>query len=128
MNSRLRSIVRNIRVLLATQATGVRDTIEELIHRESGVKLVGEVSHAVDVLLAVKRTRADVVVVGREDSGKPGLNTHLLAEYPHLIILGMAGQTVFVEQLCPRRLEIVTPSGPNILATLRRAIRLPCGS
>jgi chemotaxis response regulator CheB len=118
--------VNKIRILLAATVLPMRQVIDDLVDGQSDLELVGEVGDAIDLLLAVRQTGANVVVLGGEDSRESGLNTHLFAEYPHLTILSISNHTVFVEQLCPRRMAIHHPSSRNILAALREVMQFPC--
>lgn len=121
------SVAMKIRVLLANRPRMLRELVRKIIEDEPDMEVVGEVLAPVDLLVAVRETKADAVILAMRGSEEPGLCSHLLAEYPDLTILGLAceGQKAFVKQLCPRREEIADPTGAKILGALRSAIRGP---
>jgi len=120
--------VGKIRVLLHSASPDVRALIGDALRGQRDFELVGAAADPVGLLLAVKRTRADVVIFSTRDFDKTGLSSHLLAEYPHLTLLAMAKDEAFLEQLCPHRVRITHPSKQDIVTALRRAIRVPCES
>ncbi len=114
--------MKKIKILLANHPRMMREVVREMIEAQPDMEVVGEVVNPVDLLVAVKGTEADAVILDLEDSEEAGLTSHLLAEYPDLTILGLAanGKTAFIR---PRRREILDPTGAKILSTLREAIR-----
>jgi hypothetical protein len=68
----------------------LRDLLRSRIEAEPDIEVADEVLHPVDVLLAVKQTGADVVLVTVPVSdATPPLCTHLLAEFPDLVVIGL---------------------------------------
>lgn len=122
--------MKKIRVLLANRPQMMRELVREMINRQTDMEVVGEVLNAVDILVAVRETEAETVIMGLKDSQEEGLCSHLLTEYPNLTLVGLTshGENAFIEQLCPRRIEIVDPSESSILDALRQVVRNPCGS
>jgi len=116
--------VKKIRVLLANRPRMMREVVREMIEALPDMEVVGEVVNPVDLLVAVRETGADALILGLEDSEEPGVTSHLLAEYPDLTILGLAanGKKAFVR---PRRQEILAPTGAKILTAIRHAIQSP---
>jgi DNA-binding NarL/FixJ family response regulator len=112
-----------IRVLLANEPQRVRDAFKEFLQCQSGVKVVGTVLDPVELLLAVNEVQADVVVLTLPESGEmPGICTHLLTEYPHLLIAALSSNR---QSACLYRQEIVSEPLPNtsdedILMAIRR--------
>jgi two-component system chemotaxis response regulator CheB len=119
--------MRSIKVLLANDPAILREVLREVIARQPDMEVVGEILDPLGVLLAVKETQADVVVIGLRDAEEPGLVSHLLAECPYVTVLGLAaqGDTAIIVQMCLWRKEIVDPSEVNILRALRHAVREP---
>ena len=113
-----------IKVLLANEPGSVRETLEELLQHQSDVEVVGTVREPIEILLAVDETQAEVVVLTLPESGEiPGICTHLLTEYPRLLILALAADR---ESACLYRRGIVVEPLPNvsedgILGVIRRA-------
>lgn len=120
--------MKKIRVLLANRPRMMREVVRKTIEHQEDMKVVGEVLDPLGLLMAVRKTGADVVILALKGSEEPGLCSHLLAEYPNLTILGLApqGESAFIDQLRPHRQEISDPSEANILSALRHAIRAPC--
>lgn len=89
-----------------------------------------------DILMWVKANRPDeftvalALVLGVEGPEEAGLLDHLHATDPNLTVLGVARSknTAFIEQLCPRRRELVNPTEDGILAAFCEAIRVPCAT
>ena len=119
--------MKKIRILLANRPRMLREVVREIIEAQPDMEVVGEVLNPVDLLVAVRATEADAVILALEGSEEPGLTSHLSAEYPKLTILGLParGKTAFVR---PGRQEIVEPTGPKILEALRQAILAPPSS
>jgi DNA-binding NarL/FixJ family response regulator len=121
--------MKKIRIVLANRPRMARQVVRDMIERQDDMEVVREAQGRFELLIAVKETHADAVILSMGDSEVPGLCSHLLAEYPGLTILalGIEGGRAFVEQLCPSRREIVNPSSENVLAALREAMGQPCG-
>ena len=80
-----------VRVLLANKPRMLRELLRSLIQRQADMEVMGEVLDPVELLLAVDETQADVVVVDLPESGEePGICSHLLAEYPQLLVLALS--------------------------------------
>ena len=125
-NTRGWNLMEKIRVVLANCPQMIGDfEIRKLIDTQKDMEVVGELLGQVNVLMDIRKIKADAVILALQDYEEPGLYSHLVAEYPNLTILGLApdGRTALIR---PRRQEIVHPSGANILSTLRHAVRAPC--
>ncbi len=115
--------MKKIRVLLANRPRIMREVIRSMIERQEDMEVVGEVLNPLDLFVAVRDTQSNAVVLALKDSEKPGLRSHLIAEYPDLTIVGLPseGETAFVERLW----WILDPSEAKILSALRHAVRPP---
>ena len=120
--------MKKIRILLANRPQMMRELVREMINRQNDMEVVGEVLNPLDLLVAVREVEVDAVILALKNSRDVGLCSHLLSEYPNLTIVGLTshGENAFIEQLCPRRVEIVDPSEKSILSALRQAVRSPC--
>ena len=81
-----------IKVLLALESPVLRELLRNLIEREPGIALSGEVEVAdpIDLLVEVKETQADVVVQTWQGSEEmPGICSLLLTEFPDLLVIGV---------------------------------------
>ena len=102
--------------------------IRDVVALQADLEIVGEAMERFELLMMVKETRADAVILSAGESDIPGLCSHLLGEYPSLtiVVLGAGGKHT-VEQLCLCRWELAEPSIESALGALRTAIRQPCG-
>jgi DNA-binding NarL/FixJ family response regulator len=98
-----------LKVLLANRPRALRTRLEELLQNQSDVEVSGIILDPIKLLMAIEDTQADVVIVTLPSSGKmPAICSHLLYEYPQLLILALSSdcmkariyrQTITVEQL-----------------------------
>jgi DNA-binding NarL/FixJ family response regulator len=116
-----------IRIIIA-DPTSIRRDIADAIANQADMEIVGETLDAIGLLIAVREKKADAVILAA-DSDIPGLCSHLLAEYPSLVVLALStgGGKAVLEQLCPACREITNPSAERVVAALREAVREPCG-
>jgi DNA-binding NarL/FixJ family response regulator len=113
----------SVKVLLANRPEVVRTGLATLLQQQSDIEVVETVLDPIELLVAVGETQADVVVVTLPDSGEmPGICSHLLQEYPQLLILALSSartracvyrQAIMVEPLADM-------SDEGILAAVRR--------
>jgi DNA-binding NarL/FixJ family response regulator len=69
----------------------LRTRLAKLLQLQSDIEVVGTVLDPIELLVAVEDTRADVVVVTLPDSREmPEICSHLLYEYPQLLILALS--------------------------------------
>jgi len=81
----------SVKVLVANRPEALRTGLATLLQQQSDIEVVGTVLDPVELLVAVGDTQADVVVVTLPDSGEmPGICSHLLHEYPQLLILALS--------------------------------------
>jgi hypothetical protein len=112
-----------VKILLANRPEALRISLATLLQQQSDIEVVGTVLDPVELLVAVGDRQADVVVVTLPDSGDmPGICSHLLHEYPQLLILALSAtrtrgctyrQAIIVEPLADL-------SDDGILTVVRR--------
>ena len=112
-----------VRVLLAVEPPLLRDLLSHTIAEEPGMEVVGEVADGVGVLLAVARTGANVVVHSNIDNSLSSTCSHLFAEYPGLLVIGLHPER---EEAVMYRQEIVESSTTANIDGLCSAIRSHC--
>jgi hypothetical protein len=98
--------LNEIRVLMAVSPPLLSDALRALLCRKAKIVIVDEVLDPVDILLRARNRRADVVVATLESVPDiPPLVTHLLAEFPDLLIVGIDMQ---MQRACTyrNRLEV----------------------
>ena len=110
--------MKKIRVVLANCPQMIGDfEIRKLIDTQKDMEVVGELLGQINVLMDIRKTNADAVILGMTDSKVPGLSSHLLAEHPNLTILCLTSKG---EIGC----IVVDASNPTIiLSTLRQAVQ-----
>lgn len=81
-----------IRVLFARSRTTHFSWLKELIKAQEDMRVIrDEIFEPLELLLVVRETRPDVVVLGLLETGKePGICSNLLSEYPRLLILALS--------------------------------------
>ena len=119
--------VEKIRVLLANYPVMLPDEVRKLVEGQPGMEIVGDLRGPMRILQEVGRTKADAVILMQDGLEEPGLCSQLLAVYPDVTILGVASdmRAAFIQQLCPRRRDIIDPQNENIAESLRAAVREP---
>lgn len=83
-----------IRVLFAGGRTNRLLWLKELIDAQQDMNVVrDEDLGPLEMLLVVRETKPDVVVLGLQESGEePGVCSNLISEYPRLLILALSQQ------------------------------------
>jgi chemotaxis response regulator CheB len=77
-----------LKILLVDVPSNLRNLLQEVIEHQENMVVVGEAFDPVDLLLTVNETDADVVIMGHPQADRmPGICSHLLTEYPILLIL-----------------------------------------
>jgi chemotaxis response regulator CheB len=77
-----------VKILMVDVPGNLRSLFQHVIEQQENMVVVGEAFDPVDLLLTVNETDADVVIMGHPQADRmPGICSHLLAEYPVLLIL-----------------------------------------
>lgn len=77
-----------VKILMVDVPSSLRNLLQKVIEHQENMVVVGEAFDPVDLLLTVNETGADVVIMGHPQAEPmPGICSHLLAEYPILLIL-----------------------------------------
>lgn len=111
-----------IRILLNIRPESFRQLLLERIAGESDLEVVGEANNPLDLLVLVGRTGADVVLQTWDDSGEPpGVCSHLLAEFPDLLIIGITSypEQVYACRQVIRKTSLPSATLPVILSAIR---------
>jgi two-component system response regulator DevR len=112
-----------VKVLLANRPEALRTGLATLLQQQSDIEVIGTVLDPIELLVAVGDTQADVVVVTLPDSGEmPGICSHLLHEYPQLLILALSSARtkacIYRQAITVEPLADVSDEG--ILSAVRR--------
>jgi DNA-binding NarL/FixJ family response regulator len=78
----------NVKVLLGDIGIAWTRVVRELVGENDQLQIVGRAEEPVDILLQAKTANADVVVLSQAlHGGEPGICSHLLLEYPNLVVV-----------------------------------------
>ena len=113
-----------VRILLGALPAVVRNALEGVLTVQVDMEVIGATSEPVETLMAAGQARADVVVLGLQDSGLPGLASLLLDEYPHLKVVAVAAGTdhALLYELHPRLVRIPGSSPEELVDAIRVAV------
>ena len=118
------------RILLAELSSALRQALVPVLadHIDIDVELVGDVSGAIEMLLAVGETRADVVVLGMPGLELPGIAGQLLDEYPQLTVLAvnLNRQRAPLNEPRPQLLLVGEVSAEGLLEAIRSDVQPGC--
>ena len=84
--------------------------IKRLFTSRSDINVIGPISDAVELLMAVREMQAEAVILPlSKNESEPGLCSHLLAEFPGLVVLAISasGERVFLFDQAISRTEIL---------------------
>ncbi len=80
-----------IKVLLASRPKMLSEVIRYMVERQPDMEVMGEVLDPIELLLAVKTTNAEVVIVTPlAANGEPHICSQLLEEHPQLKIMTLS--------------------------------------
>jgi len=113
--------LKRIRVLLANMPRLMLDIIHHVVAAEPNVAVVGVVADG-DLPGAIRRTRADVVVVGQDPQGERDSYLSLLLRHPRVKVLAIidSGKSGALYELRPRRISLGTISARTLAKAIRR--------
>jgi DNA-binding NarL/FixJ family response regulator len=113
------------RVLLGFSSINKVLTLKEMLMREPDIEIVGEAIDALDILLKVAGTHAEVVVIDLPSSGKDsGLCSHILAEYPEVRVFAVSeeGDRIVNYEMAMLRKEASNTSLENLVDLIHRSV------
>jgi len=83
--------MRKIKVLLVIRPRMLSEVVRHTVERQPDMEVVSELIDAIELLLALRATAAEVVIITPGDSDRePGLGSSLLAAYPQLKIVALS--------------------------------------
>jgi DNA-binding NarL/FixJ family response regulator len=120
-NSSKEAIVRRIRILLAGMPRMLLDMMADIVAEHAEMVIAGKMQETADISAAVKKTKADVVILKESAVDEWQNQRELLYSRPHLRVLSITsdGHHFFLNKLRPIRAALGEVS-PESLA---RAIR-----
>jgi DNA-binding NarL/FixJ family response regulator len=97
-----------------------------MVKRQPDMEVIGEVLDPIELLLAARATKVDVVIVTPLDSeDKPEICTHLLDEHPQLKIVTLSAKNddaAFLYKAGASKQRIDEPSEQSILGAIRESM------
>ena len=122
--------MRKIRVLLASRPKMLSDVIRNMLERQPDMQVAGEVLDPIELLLAVRAMKVEVVIVTPLDADSESrICRLLLAEHPQLKIVTMSAKdnTVFLYESGAGKKRVDEPSASSILGAIRESLLLLTG-
>lgn len=132
--------VDTIRLLIRERWHDNHQSIKSVFQARADVEIVGEVAEHVELLVAVRETGADAVLMMIDPEEDEGMLSHLFAEYPDLTVLALPAaedsaspmptqddleNAVFIEQRCRYRSAVDDATPEGIARALCTAVREP---
>jgi len=111
-----------INVMFSSRPKLISEVLINLIERQPDMKVAGEIIDPIELIIALRETLADVVIIAPyKANGYPRICKLLLKEYPLLIILILTqeSQSLYIFQSGVKRVHIVKPSEQIILNAIR---------
>jgi chemotaxis response regulator CheB len=112
--------LKRIRILLAGMPRLLLDVLHQVIASEPDMAVVGRVGRR-DLDTAIRRTRADVLLVGQKSGVEQHVYVRLLMQRPHLRIVAIAdnGRNGSRYELRPRRIRLHEMSAHALRSAIR---------
>lgn len=112
------------RVLLTIGQDARRLQLRRLLENQQDIIVVAEEFDPLRILVAVAETMADVVILDLPDGvTDPGICSHLLAEFPQLVVLALSLKQdeliVYKNKIVKERIS--SPADKEILSIIRQA-------
>jgi hypothetical protein len=119
---------RVVSVLLFNLAQPAEEIVREIIDTDLDMKFLGHYDDELELLLAIREQKADVVALPMERGNEMGLTSHLLGEFPDLVILGVNHDvtTVVLVRSCPIRRVIANCDPRTLSQEIRREVVSQC--
>jgi DNA-binding NarL/FixJ family response regulator len=114
--------MRKIKVLLAIRPRMIADVVRHLVEQQPDMAVIGEVIDLTELLLAIRTTGAEVVIITPADSdGESGICSDLLLTYPQLKIMALSakGDTAVLYELGSPRKRMDDVGEAAILGAIR---------
>ena len=118
--------VRNMepfRILLASMPRMLMEMIGQIIAREPEFVVVGAIAECTDLTSAVKRSRADLLIVEQSSVTEADVGAVLSSSYPTKILtISENGEGGALNELRPHREALLHISSASLIAAIRAAI------
>lgn len=115
---------QTVKILMVDVPNDLRDVLEAVIERHHNMEVVGEAFDPIDLLVTVSETDADVVIMAHPEADMmPGICTHLLSEFPImlLLIISTIDQRAFLYERKIRQEEVSYTIPEDLIARVNQA-------
>jgi len=121
--------VRRIRILLAGMPRMLLDMITAIVALQAEMMVAGEMQDTADIVVAVKKTRADVVILSEPAIGPSQNHQELLYSRPHLGVLSITsdGRQFFLHRLRPVRTALGEVSPESLVQAIQSSAQRGLG-
>jgi DNA-binding NarL/FixJ family response regulator len=111
------------RILIVSMPEMLMEMIAQIIAREPEFVIVGEIAECPDLTSAVRRSHADLVIVGQLSLAGANVPAALSSNYPAKILtITENGRNATLNELRPHREVLVDISAVSLVAAIRTAI------
>jgi DNA-binding NarL/FixJ family response regulator len=116
--------MKPLRILLASMPRMLIEMITQIIAKEPEFVIVGAISECSDLTAAVRRSQADLLIVGQRSFAEAtDIPAVLSSSYPTKILtITESGQCGALHELRPHRETLVDISAASLVAAIRTAI------
>jgi DNA-binding NarL/FixJ family response regulator len=115
--------MKPFRILLASMPAMLMEMIVQIIAREPEFTIVGEFAECPDLKSAMRRSRADLVIVGESFLAGRDVTAVLSSSYPvKIITIAEDGHCATLNELKPHRETLADVSATRLIAAIRTAI------
>jgi hypothetical protein len=122
-NVRKERNMKRVRILLASMPMMLMEMVAGIIEREPEFVIVGTIAECSDLTSAVRRSQADLLIIGQSSLTETDLTAVLSSSYPAKILaITENGQGGTLNELRPHRETFVDISAASIIAAIRTAI------
>jgi DNA-binding NarL/FixJ family response regulator len=122
--------MRRIRILLAGMPRMLLDMITDIVALHPELMIAGETQDMADIRAAVRKTRADVVILNEPAIGPPADHQELLYSRPRLGVLSIAsdGRQFSLHELRPVRTALGEVSPESLVQAIQSSAQCGPGS
>lgn len=113
--------MRRIRILLAGMPRMLLDMITDIVALHAEMMIAGRMQDTADLRAAVKKARADIVILNEPAIGPPPNYEELLYSRPHLGVLSITsdGRQFFLHKLRPVRTALGEVSPDSLVQAIQ---------
>jgi DNA-binding NarL/FixJ family response regulator len=121
--------VRLIRILLAGMPQMLLDMVTDILAEHPEMMVSRQNQDVTDLRLAVKKARADIVILSEQAARQPQVHPELLYSRPHLKVFSITsdGHRFFVNELRPFRASLGEISPESLVRAIRSSAQTRIG-